>query len=513
MGSHEHETPQDQSNLDRLRPRLTALAYRMLGTTADAEDAVQDAFLRYQRHGGEVASPEAWLVRVTTRLCIDRMRRGERVTYVGDWLPEPVPENAGLAEDPAELAESLSTAFMVLLETLNPVERAAFLLRDVFGYDFDRVAEIIGKTPANARQIAVRARRRVGLGESRFPASPARSEALAETFFDACRSGDLAASKRCWPTTPRWCPTAAATPSRRRSRSPGGSRSPSCWPSPSARGGNPGGSRSCGSAVSRRRRSTPTNIPSSVVTLGVRAGSVGAIYVMRNPEKLRLWAANAADRDRPPPRRPTRTDARRRLTEPLPFSNRDRPVPHLRRFALPLAVVGGLPAVAEPRARPAVRRGCRPAGEARRDAARSGEGRGPRAAVRRTEGARRQTPRTSTMLEVTLDPLAGSPPHRHPGPISGYVLEGSFEFQVEGKPKRILKAGESFFEPEMILHLVGRNPDAEKRTRVLATMIHPTGAKNLVIPEPAGRRPRRRRRRRPIAEPTLSRNLAPGLDS
>ena len=97
-----------------------------------------------------------------------------------------------------------------------------------------------------------------------------------------------------------------------------------------------------------------------------------------------------------------------------------------------------------------------------------------------------KTPRTATMLEVTLDPLAGSPPHRHPGPISGYVLEGSFEFQVEGKPKRVLKAGDTFFEPEMILHLVGRNPDAEKRTRVLATMVHPTGAKNLVIPEPAG---------------------------
>ena len=102
------------------------------------------------------------------------------------------------------------------------------------------------------------------------------------------------------------------------------------------------------------------------------------------------------------------------------------------------------------------------------------------------EGLDGKTPRTATMLEVTLDPLAGSPPHRHPGPISGYVLEGSFEFQVEGKPKRILKAGDTFFEPEMILHLVGRNPDAEKRTRVLATMIHPTGAKNLVIPEPAG---------------------------
>lgn len=100
------------------------------------------------------------------------------------------------------------------------------------------------------------------------------------------------------------------------------------------------------------------------------------------------------------------------------------------------------------------------------------------------KGLRSQAPRTATMLEVTLAPLSGSPPHRHPGPISGYVLEGTFEFQVEGKEKQILKAGDTFFEPEMILHLVGHNPDAKKRTRVLATMVHPTAARQLVIPEP-----------------------------
>ena len=302
VGSHEHETPQDPSNLDRLRSRLTALAYRMLGTTADAEDAVQDAFLRYQRHEGEVESAEAWLVRVTTRLCIDRIRRGDRETYVGDWLPEPVPEDAAWTEDPAELAESLSTAFMVLLETLNPVERAAFLLRDVFEYDFDRVAELIGKTPANARQIVVRARRRVGLGESRFPASAARSEALAETFFDACRSGDLGrieamlADDATLVSDGGGNAFAAAKPLTRRGQIA------KLLAVSFRKGGRSGrlafvrvGGQPAAAIYFDER-------PSSVVTLGVRAGSIGAIYVMRNPEKLRLWAANAADRNRPPPR-------------------------------------------------------------------------------------------------------------------------------------------------------------------------------------------------------------------
>ena len=152
-------------------------------------------------------------------------------------------------------------------------------------------------------------------------------------------------------------------------------------------------------------------------------------------------------------------------------------MPNLRRFALPFAVAAGC--LLSPDRGPARQPGEEPA--VMRPS--------PGVAVRvlrsdELEGLDGKTPRTATMLEVTLDPLAGSPPHRHPGPISGYVLEGSFEFQVEGGPKRVLKAGDTFFEPAMILHLVGRNPDAEKRTRVLATMVHPTGAKKLVIPEP-----------------------------
>ena len=100
------------------------------------------------------------------------------------------------------------------------------------------------------------------------------------------------------------------------------------------------------------------------------------------------------------------------------------------------------------------------------------------------KGVESKRPRVATVLEVTLDPMSGSPPHRHPGPVCGYVLEGTFEFQIEGKEKRFLKTGDTFYEPEMILHQVGRNPSSKNKTRVLATIIHPTDAKQLVIPEP-----------------------------
>jgi quercetin dioxygenase-like cupin family protein len=100
---------------------------------------------------------------------------------------------------------------------------------------------------------------------------------------------------------------------------------------------------------------------------------------------------------------------------------------------------------------------------------------------------------TATMVEVVLDPLAGSPPHRHPGPVSGYVLEGTFEFQVEGSPLKVLKAGDNFFEPRMILHMVGRNPDKSKRTRVLATIVHPSAASSIMIMEPVKANQRERK--------------------
>jgi RNA polymerase sigma-70 factor, ECF subfamily len=188
--------PSDRPSTDAeaMRPRLLALAYRMLGSVADAEDAVQDAYLRLQQ-AAEVASPDAWLVKATTRLCIDRLRLARRRReYVGPWLPEPTTDDwDGAAIDRPELAESLSMAFLVLLETLSPAERAAYLLREVFDYEFEEIAALLDKTPVNVRQIAARARKRLGERERRFV--PAKSEAddLATRFFDACRSGDIEA--------------------------------------------------------------------------------------------------------------------------------------------------------------------------------------------------------------------------------------------------------------------------------------------------------------------------------
>jgi RNA polymerase sigma-70 factor, ECF subfamily len=175
-----------------MRPRLLALAYRMLGSVADAEDAVQDAYLRLQQVA-EVGSPDAWLVKATTRLCIDRLRLARRrKEYVGPWLPEPTTEGwDGAMIDRPELAESLSMAFLVLLETLSPAERAAYLLREVFDYEFEEIAALLDKTPVNVRQIAARARKRLGERERRFVPTTGEADDLANRFFDACRSGDI----------------------------------------------------------------------------------------------------------------------------------------------------------------------------------------------------------------------------------------------------------------------------------------------------------------------------------
>ena len=174
-----------------LRPRMMSVAYRMLGSVADAEDAVQDAFVRYQTAGG-VSSPEGFLIRTTTRLCIDRLRERRRREYVGPWVPEPVETRAAAKGD--ALAESLTQAFLLLLERLTPDERAAFLLRTVFDYEYAEIGEVLGKGETAVRQLMSRARGRLGLdGDRRFPAAPARADGLAERFVAACRAGDVKA--------------------------------------------------------------------------------------------------------------------------------------------------------------------------------------------------------------------------------------------------------------------------------------------------------------------------------
>ena len=176
-------------DVNALRPRMMSVAYRMLGSVADAEDAVQDAFVRYQTAGG-VSCPEGFLIRTTTRLCIDRLRARRRREYVGPWVPEPV-ETSGRE---SALADSLTQAFLLLLERLTPDERAAFLLRTVFDYEYAEIGEVVGRPGATVRQIVSRARRRLGLaGERRFHATGARAAALAERFVAACRAGDVQA--------------------------------------------------------------------------------------------------------------------------------------------------------------------------------------------------------------------------------------------------------------------------------------------------------------------------------
>ncbi len=193
----------DETGAAGYRPLLFSIAYGMTGSVGDAEDIVQDAFLgltRARQAGTAIADLKAYLTTAVTRLGINYLSsaRVRRETYVGDWLPEPVvvpADRAGPAEH-AELADSLSMAFLVLLETLSPVERAVFMLREVFGYGYPEVARITGKTEVNCRQIFARARQRIAAGgqardSAQSPARRAEGEELARRFFEAAAGGDM----------------------------------------------------------------------------------------------------------------------------------------------------------------------------------------------------------------------------------------------------------------------------------------------------------------------------------
>ena len=198
----------DASEFTQYRLLMFSIAYRMTGSVSDAEDIVQEAFLRATksatRTNDAIENHKAYLATITTRLAIDHLRsaRVQRESYVGTWLPEPLlsegdahdPLLADDAPGPAELAEtsdSLSMAFLVLLESLSPPERAVFLLREVFGYGYPEIAEITGKTEAASRQIFARARRRIDEGRPRFDTSRAEGEELTSLFLAAARGGDM----------------------------------------------------------------------------------------------------------------------------------------------------------------------------------------------------------------------------------------------------------------------------------------------------------------------------------
>ena len=177
-----------------LRPLLFAIAYRILGSVAEAEDAVQESWLRYQSSPVQPTSVKAFLSAVVTRISIDVLRsaRVRRETYVGPWLPEPLLTDP--YEDPvrsAELADSVSMAALLLLERLSPLERAVFVLREVFGFSFPEIASAVGRSEAACRQLAVRARRHMDAGRPRFEADRKEREELAERFFGAFREGNV----------------------------------------------------------------------------------------------------------------------------------------------------------------------------------------------------------------------------------------------------------------------------------------------------------------------------------
>lgn len=175
------------------RQRLKRLAYRMLGSLSEAEDAVQDAWIRWQRAGEGVTDPAAWLVRATTRLCIDRLRaaKAERAAYKGPWLPEPLIEP--LTDDPVEKAEEVSVAFLLALERLSPLERAVFLLHDVFDQDYGQIAETLERAEPAVRQLAARARQHIQEARPRFKVDHDRMMQLATAFMAASATADTRA--------------------------------------------------------------------------------------------------------------------------------------------------------------------------------------------------------------------------------------------------------------------------------------------------------------------------------
>jgi RNA polymerase sigma-70 factor (ECF subfamily) len=185
--------PHDGDPMAPYRGRLLGLAYRMLGSRSDAEDVVQDAYLRFAG-AREVQNPEAFLVTVVTRLCLDRLRsaKAQREIYVGPWLPEPVFDADGLSPDAAtELADDLSFALLLALDRLSPLERAAFLLHDVFDIQFAEVAQMIDRTEVACRQLATRARRAVREARPAPPAPPDNHARLLSAFGEAVVSGDV----------------------------------------------------------------------------------------------------------------------------------------------------------------------------------------------------------------------------------------------------------------------------------------------------------------------------------
>ncbi|MCX6950647.1 MAG: sigma-70 family RNA polymerase sigma factor [Verrucomicrobia bacterium] len=190
-------SPESTTLFEQHREFLRSLAYRLLGTASDADDIVQETYLRWAKADrSTITEPRAYLARIATRLCLDHLKsaRVRRETYVGQWLPEPVVQAAGFTEQPAgDLAHDISYALMLALERLSPLERATFLLHDVFGLPFDEIAETLHRSPATCRQLATRARGHVRAARPRFTVPDTDSERIAALFMQAAQTGDVGA--------------------------------------------------------------------------------------------------------------------------------------------------------------------------------------------------------------------------------------------------------------------------------------------------------------------------------
>jgi RNA polymerase sigma-70 factor, ECF subfamily len=192
--TYKSDMPDRNAQFELHRARITALAYRMMGSVSEAEDSIQEAYLRWaQTDVNEIRSPEAWLLSVTTRICIDRLRKlaTERAAYKGQWLPEPmVGDLEGRPDRCLERASDLSMAFLIVLERLSPEERAVFILHDVFDSGFSEIASVLHKSEAACRQMARRARARIRQDKPRFQVSMAAQKRLIEKFLSALQTGD-----------------------------------------------------------------------------------------------------------------------------------------------------------------------------------------------------------------------------------------------------------------------------------------------------------------------------------
>jgi RNA polymerase sigma-70 factor (ECF subfamily) len=279
------------------RSYLFAIAYRLLGSVGDAEDQVQEAFLRWAADPArDVRSPRAYLATIVVRLCIDELRsaRARREVYVGPWLPEPL-----ITTDRADLThtfvlrESLSIAFLYMLERLSPLERAVFVLREVFDYDYAEIAQMVARSPANCRQVFHRARQRLGEEESRFAATREQQERLTQQFLDASATGDLQQ-------------LVALLTEDVVSISDGGGKvaaalRPIITPDRVIRGLLGGGRKMTPDAVWIEEVNgqpaivgTKNGVPLGIIILDVHEDRIRRLYTIVNPDKLRSLAVRAA---------------------------------------------------------------------------------------------------------------------------------------------------------------------------------------------------------------------------